>query len=451
MKKYKTIDDTQTQKNMAISIKDGMAYSVGVGFAESFFSPFGIFCGLSAQQIGTMVSLPHLIGNTLQLYTSNRFKSSNKRQRWIVFGAFLQAVVLLPLAASLLFWNSLPYLIILFSLIFYFSTGNSIGPLWSSMMGDIVPENQRGRYFGRRNMIIGMVLCFSMTIAGIWLYICKKFNFEEIGYAISFFIGFAARLISSWYLSKMIDPMRLSQENNKKKELNFLNFFKDLEKKNCINFILFFAFMNFSVSLAGPYFPVYMLKELHFNYIEFTVSSLAVLIFMYLSMPLWGKFSDKIGNKKIIIFSGICVILTPILWLFDDSIYWIIFVQSFSGVGWAGLTLSASNYIFDTLNSEDRILGFSLSQFFNGYAIFTGAFIGGILVNFFEQTNLYWSIILKKILGGYNLKPIFLISGIARFTIFILFYKSFQEIRIKSTYYHNPLSVLYRFIKIRFI
>jgi len=170
-----------------------------------------------------------------------------------------------------------------------------------------------------------------------------------------------------------------------------------------------------------------MLKQLHYNYIEFTAASMTIIISQFLTMRWWGRWSDRFGNRNFIILTGIGVIISPVLWILSGSLVFVILFQIFAGVVWAGFNLCTANYVFDALAPDDRILGFSLNQFCNGIAILAGASVGGVLANYLESGN---GAFLVKLFGGvYTFYPLFVISGLLRLAALLLFYKRFSEMR----------------------
>ena len=90
-----------------------------------------------------------------------------------------------------------------------------------------------------------------------------------------------------------------------------------------------------------------MLKDLGFSYLQFTAVTAAELIASFLTMGLWGRMIDDNGTKNVLYISGLLTPLIPFFWLFSNNFYYLLIVEAFSGVAWAGFNLSSSNFIFD--------------------------------------------------------------------------------------------------------
>jgi MFS family permease len=76
---------------------------------------------------------------------------------------------------------------------------NFVAPAWNSLMGDLVPADKRGDYFGKRNRICSVFTFGATFLGGMILQWFKPIN-EWIGYGIIFSIAFIARGVSAYYL-----------------------------------------------------------------------------------------------------------------------------------------------------------------------------------------------------------------------------------------------------------
>ena len=79
-------------------------------------------------------------------------------------------------------------------------------PAWFSWMGDLVPERDRGRYFGIRDRAINSVGIIAVLVGAFVLDILKTRGFALLGFAILFGLAFLFRFISYFYLRKQYSP-----------------------------------------------------------------------------------------------------------------------------------------------------------------------------------------------------------------------------------------------------
>ncbi|MDP2750852.1 MAG: MFS transporter, partial [Nanoarchaeota archaeon] len=194
----------EIKKSLKFSVVDGSAHSVMEGFGKSYIAPFAIALKASNTMVGVISSLPDLIGSLAQLGSTRLVEHFKSRKKIIVFCALIQALLWLPLFfVPLLFSNYGPMIVLLFVTL-QAVVSYTINPLWNSMMGDLVPENERGKYFGRRNMITGAFVFVSTFVAGFLLNHFSKTH-PFYGFGILFCAAFSARLVSALYLSRMYD------------------------------------------------------------------------------------------------------------------------------------------------------------------------------------------------------------------------------------------------------
>lgn len=420
------------KKSLHYSTIDGVFASIMLAINETFITPYAISMNASTALIGVISSMPNLAGALLQMKSASLSERLGSRKALINISILIHALMLIPILL-------IPYAFktgqALFLLIFYTACVAFNGlafPAWSSMMADLVPENERGRFFGWRNMITGIVYVLSMLLAGAMLYYSRSTGFSYI-----FAIAFIARMVSWNYLNKMYEPPLTIKDEHR---FTFIDFLKRARMSNFGRFVLFVAAMNFSVYMVSPFFTVYMLRDLAFNYMTFTLITMAATLTMYISMKPWGLHADHVGNKKILRFTSIFIPVIPLLWLFSHNVLYLVIIQIFSGFMWAGFNLSASNFIYDAVTPQKRTRCIAYFSVINGLAIFIGATTGGFLSRILPP------------LVGYRILMLALISGILRvFAAILCSYvkevKKVREISSRELFYSiiglRPLLSMY--------
>ncbi len=197
----------QESRSLSYAIKDGVYYAIMAGMGESYISPFAIFLKATNSQIGFLASIPPLIGAFVQLISVNILKQIKDRMTVIITGVIAQALMWLPiLLLPMLFRPYAPYLLII-GVTSYFIFGNFATPAWSSLMGDIVPEKTRSSYFGYRNKVMSIFSLGALTLGGLILHGTEKIGNLWIGFSVLFTVALITRLVSSYYLSIMDNPL----------------------------------------------------------------------------------------------------------------------------------------------------------------------------------------------------------------------------------------------------
>jgi MFS family permease len=208
-------------------------------------------------------------------------------------------------------------------------------------------------------------------------------------------------------------------DHGAEEEFSFIQYLRRLRETNYGRFALYFSLMNFSVYIAAPFFAVYMLRDLHMGYFEYTVVTAAAAFMTFLPMTYWGRLADRFGNKRILSFSGMLLPAIPIMWLFSSDTVYLILIQIFSGFVWAGFNLSSINLVYDNVKPENRTKVFAYHNVLNGSSIFLGSMIGSALAFALATPGIFLS----------ALQTLFIVSGILRLIMSLLFLPRIKEKR----------------------
>lgn len=419
------------EKARNISIKEGSSYCLSDGFGIRNITPYAIAMGSSNFVIGLLSSLPGLIGNFFQIFSS-RLMEKYSRKKIVFWSVFIQAIlwllVILPGIFYFLFNDhsnlSPVLLVVIYTLLVV--VGAIPGPAWSSWMNDIVPENERGRYFANRNKICGIISLSCALLAG---FILDYFKGTKIfvAFALFFFISFIGRSISAYMFTKQYEPKFKVQEGY---YFSFSQFLRKMFYNNFGRFVLFVSLITFSSAIASPFFAVYLLKnigltEIPTGYLYYFIITLVATVTSIIFMPAWGKFSDKYGNLKTMKISGIFIPLVPLAYLssyflpsVSSKIIFLIILEAISGIIWAGFNLAVGNFIYDTVTRQRLGLCVAYFNMLNGLGSFIGAMLGSLLASL--NINLF---------GLPSLLLVFLVSALMRFFLFVLVSPKVHEVR----------------------
>ena len=412
----KEIIDEQKEKerSLKLSIKEGCVASVMSGAGDAYVVPYALALNANNAQIGYLTSLAGLIGPSAQIIGS-RLMYKYSRKRLIVSSVFLHASMwVVFLLLGLLYWKGFmtgydtsTIFIILYCA--YALFGSLGGPAWFSLMGDLVDARKRGRYFGKRNIITGIVNITVTLAAAFILDYTKNYGLVIFGFIIIFTIAAIGRFISCYLMTRHYYP-----KNSMKKDdyFSFWQFIKKASGNNYGKFVIFVGLVTLGTNIAAPFFSVYMLKELGYSYVWFTIVTLSAGVFTLLSMTFWGKIGDKYGNRRLLKIGMFMIPVLPLPWIFfKDPITLIFTAQLLSGLGWAAFNLGASNYIYDAVTPGRR--GFCVAYFnmTNGAGVFFGAIAGGLIAQYvhFSFINIFFFIFiissLLRALPGFILLP----------------------------------------------
>lgn len=413
-------EENLKRKTMKLSITEG---SVGVFsnmLVDNYIIPFSLSINSSPFQIGLLTSVGNLISPLGQLIGSQQIERRSRKSvlirgiigqssMWLIF-IFITIIFPLNFMTSWLSW-------ILFAvyLVFMLFSG-MMTPPWFSFMGDIVPDKVRGRYFAKRNLITQLIAIIGTFSLSFLLDFLGINNLIFLGFIIIFIIGISARLISMALFNGHYYPPYNFEVKDHVKTSQFL---KELTKSNFGKFTLLVSLLTLGQWIAKPFFSVYMINELHFDYSLFIFINLASTLIGLFFFPLLGRYSDKFGNVKLLRIGGIIIPFIPFLWIiFNTPLQIILGIQLWSGIGWTSFNLAASNFIYDNIPSKKRGKYIALYNLLIGVSITLGGFLGSIIITFVDLMTI----------NPFHL--VFLLSGIVRIIAIVLFIPKVREIRV---------------------
>jgi MFS family permease len=400
------------RKGLKYSIFDGSYASIYANLTGTVFLPgFALVMGASPFQIGLIAALPFL-GNIFQIFGSYFVVKFGNRKRFTIMNAiasylFWVVIVILGLLSPL-FDFQIKFKWIILLLTFSFIAASSAGIPWMSWMSDLVPEKLWGRYFGKRNMYVGLIGLTSAIIAG---QVLDLFDKSLSGFYVIFTLAITARAISVFFITRVPDPYQ-SEEPIK------IDFFRVVKKTwsdlNFRKYIIFAVIWGASVNLPGPFYAVFMINNLKLDYSFMALLVASTALMDLVGQRFWGPISDKIGNKPVMIITGFLTIVIPFFWLFAglnwQSIYVILpILHLYAGFFWSGFNLCAVNLLFRLAPREYKTVFFAVHAAATGLVVALATFFGGVIANFVEDISLFQ----LEFLTG--LKILFAISFLTRF------------------------------------
>lgn len=432
--------DPRVDRSLRHSLKDAAAFATMTGVGETYLSAFAIALKATTAQIGLLASVPPLLASLVQLFSAWLGRATRQRRRIMLAGATVQAIAWLPVLALPLAFPAHAVPLLIASAVIYHSGAHLAAPQWASIMGDLVPARRRGRFFGLRTRIVTLTTFTSLLLGGLVLQLCTNAGKPLAGFAILFAIAFVARLISVHHLARMSVP----ETGIPGEDVSFApGWMGKLRHSNAVRFSLFFALMQFGVAIASPFFTVYMLRDLEFTYLQFTLNTATAILAQFLTLSQWGRISDVFGNRRILVATGLLIPLMPLLWTFSTNFYYLIAIQALSGFSWAGFSLSAGNFIYDLIAPSRRAAYLAVHNVLAHTGIFAGAILGGylgtIMPDSFELFGAHYG--LPSALYG-----VFLVSALVRATVAALLLPRLREVRRVRPI--SNLQVIFRVMRI---
>jgi MFS family permease len=400
-----------------------MAYAVMSGAGEIYFSAYALFLKASTAQVSFLAAAPSLFGSFAQLTSAWLARRTGMRRRIILGGVLGQTACWLLITWLPYFFPAHAAALLIASVMLYYICGSLAAPLWNSLMGDLVPEQKRGRFFAHRTGRMSLTSFIALVAAGGVLHFADLHAQTRLGFLLIFSVAIVARLYSWTQLRRMADPPSVVDAME---PMFTRDVWRRLRESQFARFSVFFGLMSFSVALAGPFFTVYMLRDLHFSYLQFTATTAVSVLTQFLTLSMWGRLSDVVGNRLILALTGFALPLLPLLWLFSTNFWYILVIQMVGGLSWAGFSLSGGNFVYDTVPPGKRARYGAMHSVLSSSGVFAGALLGGYLGTWLPA---------RVAIGGQiwqwpsALCWLFLISGLARAAVALLFLPSLREVR----------------------
>jgi MFS family permease len=402
----------KVRRSLRLSVLDAAAYSAMAGLTQNYITPFALALKATTMQIGLLSSAPSFTMALAQLATPNLSERAGSRKGFILPVVFMHALMWLPILL-IPFVFPVPKVWWLIGFITLSGVLDSMAnPAWGSMMADLVREEVRGRYFSFRGRIAGFITLIFSFIGGGVLQLFTGNGF--VGFVIIFSGAMLFRLLSLYFLSGMYEPP-ISYGKGSRQSL--LHMVRRLGSSNLGRFILYVALINFATNIAGPFFAVYMLRDLKFNYVTYMVINSFTAIATLFFVTFWGRRADLAGNMKVIRVTSFLLPLVPLVWLVSYNTFYLMGAQILSGFAWSGFNLAIVNFVYDASEPENRTKQIALFNSIVLVASCLGALTGGYLAPH-----------LPAVLG-FQLRTLFTISGVLRALVVVSLLRLIFEVR----------------------
>ena len=350
-----------------------------------FLTGYLLILGANNTQIGLISSIPVLM-NAIAPFASYLVEQSESRKkialRLILPVRFIWIIVaLIPL---LVYSNGITYpilfFIIVFTLISIINVPASIA--WTSWMGEIIPEKERGYYFGRRSIVAGLISMMVSLTLGFYL---DKVSNKHLGFSFVYFFGVAAGFASYYMLTRLPDIKNLTRN---KEEFSINLVWKKVQKvfadKNFMNLVWFNVAWAFSLSFMGVYLNVFMIKELKMSYTLITAFGTISTMANLALTPFWGRLADKYGNKPLMIITGNLLGFMPFLWAITMPTNYFVTIPILyviAGICWSGFNIAAFNIVLKLAPKQDRSFFLSVNMLLPSITAFIAPVFSGFLID----------------------------------------------------------------------
>ncbi len=380
---------------------DGMFASAGDAINITYVPLYILALGASSEQIGLMASLSNLTATLLLLPGAMLADRLGKRKAIVLLGGGgISRLMLFLLALTPLVFPgaAVVYVAILFKVILDGFQNLSLPP-WTSLVGDVVPIAWRGRYFASRNIVMGVTNMLATLLVGQLL----THMTGPSGFQVVLVIALLVGLVSTFSYAHIREPVRatVTQDLHAYSPAGLWSSLK--ADSNFAIFCLFNLCWNFSLNVAGPFFNIYLVQDLHATGLIVGITTMVSSLTGLPAQRWFGQLSDRWGPRRIQLLTGLLIPILPLAWVFTTAGWHTIPINILGGFLWAGFNLASLNFLLLLVQPAQRARFTAMNQIAITLASAVGAAIGGVIA------------------GRFGYHSVFILSGIGRLLSMVIF------------------------------
>tara|TARA_R110002096_G_scaffold393074_8_gene588111 strand:+ start:5061 stop:6629 length:1569 start_codon:yes stop_codon:yes gene_type:complete len=413
-----TISENELERGLRNLILDGVcSQSMGVLTGGAFLVAFALQMGASNFVVGFFAAIMPLC-QLLQIPSILLVEKFRKRKPLVVipviiaraawlFVPFLPfwfpEAVRVPLLVALLFW--------------YFALSVPAGCAYNSWIRDLIPEERFSSFFGKRWATITLAGAILTLLTSFAVAPLKAWTGSEImPYSIILGLGGVLGIFGSVFLMRIPEPKAAPSTSQSPWEL----LAEPFRSPDFRKLLYFTGPWNFALNMAAAFFGVYLLKRLEVDIstvIFLAVSSQFVNVFFF---KVWGNLADRWNNRSALLVAGQLFFFSVLLWPFTTmpekhayTLPLLILIHVLVGISTAGVNLCVGNLALKSAPKGKATAYLASNTVVAGIAATLGPLLGGLLGDFFVQSELKFTLSYTQLAEGATIDvPTFNLRGL---------------------------------------
>lgn len=318
------------QHNIRVSILDGMSFNIMMGATFPYMGLYILRLGGSEQMVGWLTSVPPIVSLLAVLAAAPLVERQAQKLPLIIKLNYISRSFFLIIAFIPLLPEKLRplALIVCWSVMFIPWAAASVA--WTPMISTMIPEHLRGKFFGNRNTLAGMVALMSTFVVG---RVLDKVPFLTAFSAV-FIVSFVAVMLSQYFVVKQREPVE-EIPGDPPPIIPFAQRVKRVftHPERGRRFALFcggILVFHFGLTSSWPLYPVRQVEELGFSNgligTLSTIASAAGLLGNYTG----GRIIHRWGYSRLLLLTTMGCILSPLVWAVASS-PWVLGIATLVG------------------------------------------------------------------------------------------------------------------------
>jgi MFS family permease len=408
----KTGQTTSTAVLMPVDIKHAKRWMVlaeipggfaWAGIGITFLTGFFLALKASTFQLGLLTAIPALC-SLATIFSSFLL--------WYIRGRKLINVVLLVLFyLSFALLGSIPFLFHSLPLASQVRLGLLVlagayivvkihEVYWYPWSSAIVPDGQRGSFFGRLMITSSVVAMPASFLIGKYLDHRNDLSGFIFVFVVCGIIGALAGVI----YTKVPD---VPEAGRPRQPSIFGQLKVPLRDRNFRHFLMFLLFNTLAGGLCGPFTSVFMIEKLRVPYTSIALFGILSSLSFILFVMIWGYLVDKYGSRPILLLCATPAVFLNVMWIFNTpDKYWLIPVIFFlSGITTAGIGVALPNLLMGVSTGQHSAGYITIYQIVLGLTGFAAPLLGSAVIAFFGRH--------LQVFMGFTVHPFHVLFGLA--------------------------------------
>jgi len=367
--------------NFSVNAVDFALYIFALSFASQLtILPAFVSQITSSKLVVGMIPSINVIGWLLpQLLSARYVEKFPRKKKFVLIVGIAERLPWLFIFLSVLLlagpsptWSLVTFFI--FYSVFCFSGGINT-PAWLDMIGKIIPEAKRGRFFGASNFIGNGVGVGGALLSG---YLLEKANFPG-NFATCFILTFISMCISLGFLALTKEPAYPVV----KERAAFRDYIRQLaiiarDNRNYLLFLISAILVSFSVMASG-FFTIHAISRLGLSGGDIGRFTAITLFFQTVTNPLWGYMGDRKGHKSVMGAGAAGTILSAVTAAFANSTGVFYAVFAITGASLSAAMIARLSIVLEFSEPEERPTYIGLTNTVRAPFSAISPILGGVL------------------------------------------------------------------------
>lgn len=360
------------RRDLRATLADSACFAAMTGVGENCFPPFILAMGLGEIAAGLIATIPMLVGSVLQGVAPRAVRAVGSNKRWVIFCVACQACSFIPLIASAATGRIGLWAAFAVVSLYWFGGVGGAAP-WTTWIGGLVPAEIRADFFARRNRLIQSCVVASFLVAGAVLERARGTHESLMMFGLIFGFGLAARATSLVMLGATSEPR---VDVRRDRAVGLAELARRIARGDETRVLLYLLLGQAAAQLATPFFTPFMIEQARFSYVQFTVLVATAIVARVLATYLWGPIAARHGARRLLWIGAVAIVPHPLLWLVNDSFWYLFAAQCYCGFAWAAWELAALLIYIEGIRGDERTSILTTFNVVNAFTITLGSIVG---------------------------------------------------------------------------